>query len=59
MTAAQLKRLLDKGGLSQRAAAKEIGVNERTMRKYVSGELDIPRTVELALYWIVHVREGR
>ena len=54
MTTSQLKRLLDSAGLSQRAAAKYIGINERTMRKYVAGESPIPRTVEYALRWVVH-----
>jgi transcriptional regulator with XRE-family HTH domain len=57
MTAGQLQRLLDSAGLSQRGAAKEIGINERTIRKYVSGESKIPKTVELALCWVAHLRK--
>lgn len=49
MTAAQLKRLLDRAGLSQRYAAKILGINERTMRKYVAGDAEIPKVVELAI----------
>lgn len=49
MTAAQLQKLLDRAGLSQRGAAKALGINERTMRKYVAGDAPIPRTVEIAL----------
>lgn len=52
MTATQLKRALTKAGLSQRGAAKRLEINERTMRRYVSGEQEIPRVVEYALYWI-------
>jgi transcriptional regulator with XRE-family HTH domain len=51
MTPAQLQKLLDSAGLSQRGAAKAIEINERTMRKYVAGESAIPRTVEYALRW--------
>jgi transcriptional regulator with XRE-family HTH domain len=52
MTGGQLQKLLDSAGLSQRGAAKEIGINERTMRKYVSGESPIPKTVEYAVLWV-------
>lgn len=57
MTGAQLQKLIDSAGLSQRGAAKEIGINERTMRKYVSGESPIPKAVEYAVLWITkHLR---
>ena len=49
MTAAQLVALLQDIEVSQRGAARQIGINERTMRKYVSGDALIPRTVALAL----------
>jgi hypothetical protein len=52
MTGWQLQKLLDAAGLSQRAAAREIEINERTMRKYVSGESRIPKTVEYAVRWV-------
>ena len=49
MTGPQLRRLLERAGLSQRGAAKVLEINERTMRKYVSGDAVIPRAVELAI----------
>jgi hypothetical protein len=52
VTAIQLQRLLDRAGLSQRGAAKALEINERTMRKYVSGDSPIPKTVELALLYL-------
>lgn len=52
MTALQLQRLLDRAGLSQRGAAKALEINERTMRKYVSGDSAVPKTVELALLYL-------
>jgi hypothetical protein len=52
MTAAQLKRRLRDAGLSQRGAAKALDINERTMRRYISGEQPVPRVVEYALYWL-------
>jgi len=58
MTGKQLQALLDRAGLSQRGTAKLIGIGERTMRGYVSGEHPIPRTVEYAVRWVIHVGEG-
>jgi plasmid maintenance system antidote protein VapI len=52
MTALQLQRLIDKAGLSQRAAAKAIGINERHMRRLIAGETDISLTIELALRYV-------
>lgn len=57
MTPAQLQKLLDRAGLSQRGAAKAIGINERTMRKYIAGEAVIPLTVEYALRWVAHEQD--
>jgi transcriptional regulator with XRE-family HTH domain len=59
LTAAQLKRALAKAGLSQRGAAKRLEINERTMRRYVSGEQPVPRVVECALYWLSDSDEQR
>jgi hypothetical protein len=52
LTATQLKRVLARAALSQRGAAKLLEINERTMRRYISGEQPIPRIVEYALMWI-------
>ena len=49
MTGGQLRKLLERAGLSQRGAAKALEINERTMRKYVAGDAPIPRVVELAV----------
>jgi hypothetical protein len=53
MNAKQLQKLLDEAGLSQRRAARHLQIDERTMRRYVAGELPVPRTVELALRVVV------
>jgi hypothetical protein len=45
MTPKQLQAALDKLGLSQVKGAKALGINERTMRRYIAGELPIPRIV--------------
>ena len=49
MNSRQLEALLDQIGLSQRAAARALNINERTMRKYIAGDAEVPRTVELSL----------
>lgn len=49
MSATELQRLLERAGLSQRGAARELEINERTMRRYVAGESPVPRVVQLAL----------
>ena len=58
MTCTELKGLLARCGLSQRGAARSLEIHERTMRKYISGEAAIPRTVELALRWLA-LQSGR
>jgi plasmid maintenance system antidote protein VapI len=56
VTPKQLQAFLDRNGLSQRGAAAAIGIGERTMRRYVAGELPVPRVVELALRWVASQR---
>lgn len=57
MTGLQLKRALRNAGLSQRGAAKALEINERTMRRYISGEQPIPRVVEYALNWLIQEQQ--
>ena len=49
MTTTELRDLLASLGLSQRGAAKQLGIDERTMRRYCAGDLPVPRVVQLAL----------
>jgi hypothetical protein len=49
MTKEQLQKLLDKVGLSQSEAARQLGLDPRSMRRYIGGETEIPFVVELAL----------
>jgi hypothetical protein len=58
VTAKQLQKLLDSAGLSQRGAARDLDIDERTMRRYVAGDVPIPRTVEYAVRWLIQVREA-
>lgn len=57
MTGGQLQKLLDRAGLSQRGAAKALGINERTMRKYVAGTAAVPRAIEIAVRCIAEHSE--
>jgi len=59
MTSKELNRLLAAIELSQRSAARLIGINERTMRRYCAGESRIPRVVELALTCLVQHKDGK
>lgn len=55
MTAAQLRKALERSGRTIRGAAKELEIHERTMHRYVSGEAAIPKLVELvAKCWLDH-----
>ncbi len=50
-----VRDLLAQLGLGQRGAARELGINERTMRAYCAGA-DVPRVVILALERLVETR---
>jgi hypothetical protein len=49
MTPNQLRTTLARIGLSQRGAARLLDIDERTMRKYVAGDLVIPEMLVWAL----------
>lgn len=53
-----LVSLLGDAGLSQRGAARALGINERTMRRYVSGDAPVPRVIVLALERLRDTRQG-
>jgi hypothetical protein len=44
-TADILRDHLEAAGLSQRAGARALRIDERTMRRYCSGDLDVPHLV--------------
>jgi hypothetical protein len=52
MSPAQLQKLLDSARLSQVEAARQLDIDPRTMRRYIAGELPIPKPVELALRYL-------
>lgn len=48
-----LRELLNHAELTQRGAAKVLGIHERQMRYYCSGDIPIPYTVQYALEMLV------
>lgn len=56
----QLRKLIKSAGLTIRGAAGELGMNQRQLYRYLAGDADIPRVVELAVRWVVHAaRKGK
>ena len=51
-TPEELRELLGQLGMSQRGAAKELGIDERTMRYWASGDSPIPPMAIYALKWL-------
>jgi hypothetical protein len=60
MTSSQLRRLLASNELPQSVAARLLDIDPRTMRRYIAGDLPVPKVVELALEWVVmQQKQGR
>jgi plasmid maintenance system antidote protein VapI len=55
-TGKRLRDLLDTNGLSQSGAARDLGISDRTMRRYISGELELPRLAAWALAALLYIR---
>ena len=51
-----VRDLIARAGLSQRQAARELGVDERTMRYWCAGDHDPPRMAILALERLIDLR---
>jgi hypothetical protein len=54
----QLRRLIRSAGLSVRGAALALDMTERQLYRYLAGDAEVPRVVELALKWVSHTRKG-
>ncbi len=52
MTGKQFKKLRESSGLSQTQLAKEIDMYVRTISRWETGELPVPKVAELALRFI-------
>ena len=58
-TAETIRKLLEKARLSQREAANEIGVTQRTFRNWCAGKSEPPRAVMMALELLALKRERK
>lgn len=56
MTPKQYADAIEKVGLSQRSAAKFLGVDERTSRRWISGEAPIPEATAKLLRLMVKLK---
>jgi transcriptional regulator with XRE-family HTH domain len=56
MTAAQFKEARKKLGVSQEALAHMLGISVRSVARYERGSHPVPKTVELALHYLVGTR---
>ena len=54
MTPKKFKKTLREAGLSVRAAAIELDMSVRQAYRYTSGDAEIPKVVEYAVYWLAH-----
>lgn len=57
MTAAEYADAIDRLGLSQTAAAKLLGVDARTSRRWISGERDVPEPAARFLRYLIATRK--
>jgi len=53
MTSTELRKLIESSGLPQREIARLLVIDERTLRRYLAGDLPIPKVVELAVTCLV------
>lgn len=53
MTAEQYCKAIERIGLSQVGAARFFHVNERTSRRWASGEQPVPRVIEIILWLMI------
>lgn len=57
MTPDQYRATIDKLGLSQVAAARLLGVDERTSRRWANGERDVPAPAVRFLQYLIATRK--
>jgi transcriptional regulator with XRE-family HTH domain len=53
MTADDLRSAIERLGISQQELARRLDLDPRTVRRYVLGEIAIPRTVEYATRFLL------
>jgi len=59
MKAKDFNLVLKSGDLSQREAAKLLGIDERTVRRYASGKVPIPAAIGLAVLHLVDCMDAK
>jgi hypothetical protein len=57
MNPKQFRALIENAGLTQGGAGHLIGLTDRTMRRYVSGETPVPKVVVYALLYAIEQRK--
>lgn len=57
MTPDQYRAAIARLELSQVKASVYLGIDQRTSRRYASGDAAIPRTVEQSLGWAIYATE--
>jgi plasmid maintenance system antidote protein VapI len=58
MTGKQLQRMIDKTGRSQSGLAREIGITDRQMRRYIAGDRPVPTFIALAVTHVCQCQHG-
>lgn len=56
MTPKQYAEIIDRLGLSQRAAGAFLGVTERTSRRWIAGDVAIPEAVSKLLHLMARLK---
>jgi hypothetical protein len=56
MSRTNLRRLLKKHQVGHAEIATELDTDVRTVRRYLSGSLPIPRRFEYAVQWALHLK---
>lgn len=55
MTPDEYREAIDKLGLTQSSAARMLGVDERTSRRWANGERDVPPPVQRFLRFLIAI----
>jgi len=57
MTPAEMKTAQKQLGVTQAGLAGKLEVSDRTIRRYASGKWNIPRGIEYAIYYLLHLQK--
>jgi transcriptional regulator with XRE-family HTH domain len=59
MTPTQLRRFLKEQELTQVGLAMALEIDPRTVRRYINGESEIPKVIELACLGLTTLKEAK